>query len=96
MPCITDQNSVTTIYYSFTYIGRKDRKESQESYIQTVIKTKGIKKLHGHEESINIRMTKANVYCKSLDNNRNKGKDGRELLRIQPEHGVKQYCGKDG
>lgn len=27
---------------------------------------------------------------------RNKGKDGRELLGIQPEHGVSQYCGKDG
>lgn len=41
-------------------------------------------------------MTKVKVYFKRQDNNRNKGKDGRELLGIQPEHGVKQYCGKDG
>lgn len=42
------------------------------------MKTKGIKKFHGHKESINIRMTKANVYFKRQDNNRNKGKYGRE------------------
>lgn len=54
-----------------------------------MIKTKGIKKFHGREESINIRMTKVKVYFKRQDNTRNKGKDGRELLGIQPEHGVK-------